>query len=296
MKPGERGGLWLAGLAVVFFSTSPIFLIWADPLSAYEKTAWRLLIGSLAVLFLAVVQGQVPRYSRGDGRKFVLFGLVTALHFLSYIAALNFTSIAHALTITYTSPVFVTILSAVFLKEPISRRKYAGIAVVLAGIALLVGFQPRLTTRMLIGDGLSVITALTFGIYSVMGRSQRNTYPLLTYAFATYAIAGLWMVPAAILNWTPAGYRWPQMLSITAAGIVPLAIGHTLYNAAVRRTHATYVNLIATQEVTGGVILGALLLGQVPTINSAFGALVTLAGIVLVLTSGRDAVAPAGSD
>jgi drug/metabolite transporter (DMT)-like permease len=62
-----------------------------------------------------------------------------------------------------------------------------------------------------------------------------------------------------------------------------MAIGHTLYNAAIRRTYATYANLIATQEVTGGVILGALLLGQWPTVNSLIGATITLAGIALVL-------------
>jgi drug/metabolite transporter (DMT)-like permease len=280
-----RSGIWLAALAVVFFSTSPIFLIWADPLSAYEKTAWRMLVGSLAVFSLAIIQGRLPRYRRGDGGKFLLFGLVTALHFVTYIAALSFTSIAHALTVTYTSPVFVTLFSALFLGEMISWRKGVGIAVVLGGIALLVGFQPMLTPRMLIGDGLALITAITFGIYSVAGRSQRHQYPLLTYAFAVYGIAGLLMLPAAIASWTPEGYRLPQILSIAAAGVVPLAIGHTLYNAAVRRTHATYVNLISTQEVTGGVLLGMLLLGQMPTWNAVVGALVTLVGIVVVLVA-----------
>jgi len=40
-------------------------------------------------------------------------------------------------------------------------------------------------------------------------------------------------------------------------------------NAALCRTHATYVHLIATQEVTGGIILGYLLLAEVPSFNSS---------------------------
>ena len=63
----------------------------------------------------------------------------------------------------------------------------------------------------------------------------------------------------------------------------PLGIGHTLYNAALRHTHATTANLIATQEVTLGILLGALVLGEMPQINEIAGALVTLLGIVLVL-------------
>jgi drug/metabolite transporter (DMT)-like permease len=73
------------------------------------------------------------------------------------------------------------------------------------------------------------------------------------------------------------------VLAVLGLGIVPLAMGHTLYNAAVRHTHATYVNLISSQEVTGGIILGALLLGQLPSLNSVAGAAITLAGVALVL-------------
>jgi len=291
MRPDERRGLWLALVAVLCFSTSPVLLIWADPLSPYEKTFWRMVFGALTVLTMALVQGRRPHYTRRDGPRFLLFGLVTAVHFLTFIAALNFTSIAHALTVTYTAPVFVTLFSAIFLKEPIASRNYVGILIVVTGIAVLVGFQPVLTTRMLIGDGLALISAVAFGFYSVIGRSQRNTYPLLTYTFAAYAVAGLWTLPPAIATWTPEAYRPLQILSIIAAGVVPLGIGHTLYNAAIRRTHATYVNLIATQEVTGGVLLGVLVLGQMPTLNSLVGATITLAGIALVLVWGGPGVA-----
>jgi len=62
-----------------------------------------------------------------------------------------------------------------------------------------------------------------------------------------------------------------------------LGLGHTLYNAAVRRVHAVYVNLISTQEITGGILLGMLLLGQMPSINSIVGAVIALVGIGLVL-------------
>ncbi|MCX7853797.1 MAG: EamA family transporter, partial [Caldilineales bacterium] len=66
-------------------------------------------------------------------------------------------------------------------------------------------------------------------------------------------------------------------------GLIPLGLGHTLYNAALRRTHATYVNVIATQEVTGGILLGILLLGEIPGLNEVIGAAVTLLGVLLVI-------------
>jgi drug/metabolite transporter (DMT)-like permease len=91
------------------------------------------------------------------------------------------------------------------------------------------------------------------------------------------------MLPAAILTFTPEAFNRRTLLAVLAAGLIPLAAGHTLYNAALRRTHATTVNLIATQEVTGGILLGALLLGQIPQANEIAGAAIALAGIALVL-------------
>lgn len=280
----------LAALAVLCFSTAPVVLIWADPLSPYEKSAWRMTIAALAVMGLAWAQRGYPRYQRGDAAKFAAFGFVTALHFLCFVAAFNFTSIAHALTLCYTAPIFVTLLSVILLKEHIRVRQYAGMAVVVVGVGILVGFEPTLTTNMLIGDGLALLAAVAFGVYSVMGRSQRNAYPLLTYALGVYAVAALWLIPSAVLSLTPRGYGPGQILALLWAGIVPLAVGHTLYNAAIRHAHATYANLIATQEVTGGVILGALLLGQVPTTNSTIGIIITLFGLGIVLLSGYERI------
>jgi drug/metabolite transporter (DMT)-like permease len=273
----------LALAAVLAFSTSPVLVLWAAPLSPFEITVGRLGCAALVVWLLALLNRQPCLPKRADLPRFAGFGFVTALHFLSYIASLNFTTIAHSLAIVYTAPIFVTIFSATLLKEPIPRRKWLGVIVAVSGIGVLAGFEPRLDGRMIVGDLLALTSAVTFGLYSVAGRSQRERYGLFTYTGTVYSLAALWALPAALLALTPAGYQSKSLLALLGAGLIPLGAGHTLYNAALRRTHATTVNLIATQEVTGGVILGALLLGQVPLVNEIVGAGIALGGIALVL-------------
>jgi len=279
----QRKGLLLVALAVFFFSTSPVLVRWAAPLSAYEIAAGRLLVASLAVLTLARVSRQPLRVARGDWGRFVVFGLITALHFLFYIASLNYTTIAHSLAIVYTAPIFVTLASARFLKEPMPQRKWGGVALAVVGVAILASFEPTWNAAMAFGDLLALGSAITFGLYSVAGRSQRAAYPLLTYAGLVYGLAALWAIPAAVVNFHPAAYGWQQILAVVGLGILPLGFGHTLYNAALRRVHATYVNLVATQEVTGGVLLGVLFLSEIPSLSSIIGALITLVGIGLVI-------------
>jgi drug/metabolite transporter (DMT)-like permease len=97
-------------------------------------------------------------------------------------------------------------------------------------------------------------------------------------------MAGLWLLPLAV--WT---FRVPQqlgisLLSVFVLGVFPLGVGHTLYNAALRRMHPTLVNIIATQEVTGGILLSWWLLKEVPSLNVLLGAAAMLVGVVQVVT------------
>jgi drug/metabolite transporter (DMT)-like permease len=282
LSQGKKGVLY-AVIAVILFSCSPVFIRWAAPLSPYEITAWRMVIGSVFIAGFALMKGEIPRLHSGDTLKFIVFGLITALHFLAYIASLNYTSIAHSLTITYSSPIFVTLFSALFLKERIPQRKYLGVIAVIAGIGVLAGFEPKLTPSMLLGDALALVSAIMFGFYSIAGRSQRHIYPLLSYAAIVYGFAALWLLPFIPGQFSVSAYGWRQIISLLVLGILPLGVGHTLYNAAIRRIHPTYANLLATQEVTGGVLLGALLLGETPGLNSLIGIIITLCGLFLVI-------------
>jgi drug/metabolite transporter (DMT)-like permease len=282
-QANSRRGLLYVAIAVVFFSTTPVFIRWAGSISSYEIAFWRLLVAALMLRLAMWSRGEHWTVPRPEWRMFALFGLITALHFLFYIASLSFTTIAHSLAIVYTAPIFVTLFSAMFLGERIARRKWLGIVLAVVGIGVLAGFQPQFTRSMLFGDMLALGSAITFGLYSVAGRSQRNGHSLFTYAMTIYGAAALWTLFPAVASFTPTGYTPLAILSVIALGVLPLGIGHTLYNAALRHTHATYVNVIATQEVTGGILLGIILLGETPAPNEIMGVVITLMGILAVI-------------
>ena len=293
MTVEERRGLALVAIAVLFFSASPVLVRWAArSLSSFEIAAGRLLVAGILVLGVALLRSRVKLRAtvgrdllavRAEWRRFALIGLVTALHFFFYAYSLEFTTIAHSLAIMYTAPIFVALLSRLMFAEPLSIRKWLGVVVAVLGVAVLSGFEPNFTRRMLIGDLLALGSAITFAIYSIAGRGQRERYPLLVYAGSVYILAALWLLPVAAVAHTPGSFNWLAVASIVGLGVFPLACGHTLYNAALRRLNATYVNLIATQEVLGGVLLGALLLREIPSLNSIIGGLITIGGILLAL-------------
>lgn len=290
-EQSSRRGFFYVCLAVLFFSTTPVFVRWSEPFNPIEIAFWRLLIAAALVGLLGLLSKQYLLLKREELGRFVFYGLITALHFVFYIASLSFTTIAHSLAITYTSPIFVMLFSALFLHEPLRRRKYLGVIVTVLGVAVLAGFEPHYTACslsgigncMILGDGLALLSAICFGIYSIAGRSERERHPLFRYTLNVYGMAAIWLLPLELFLAFQHTYPLGAIAAVTALGIFPLGLGHTLYNASVRNIHATYANLIATQEVTTGVLLGVIFLHEIPSVSAIIGGLITLVGIAVVL-------------
>ncbi|GCE25475.1 hypothetical protein KDA_09590 [Dictyobacter alpinus] len=285
----QRTGLLYVVVAVLFFATSPVFIRWSQPFHAVEIAFWRLAIAALLVTVLGWLTHQSMRINRQQLPRFIGYGLVTALHFFFYIASLNYTTTAHSLALTYTSPIFVTLFSWLFLRETLPVRKLFGILIAVVGVAIMAGFEPHYTSCtlngqcMILGDGLALLSGLCYGIYSIMGRSERARHPLFRYTSHVYGLAALWLLPITLFFAFKHPYPLPALGAIAALGIFPLGLGHTLYNAALRKVHATYANLIATQEVTMGIALSVIFLHDIPSLSTIIGVLITLGGIISVL-------------
>jgi drug/metabolite transporter (DMT)-like permease len=282
LKGEDLKGVGLAVAATACFSSGAVLIRFSQALSPFEVTSLRLLLAAVFIGSAARTRGVALALDRPHRPQVVAVGLVAALHFSTSIAAIYYTTIAHALTLTYTAPAMVAVASRVFLGERLRARQIAGILLTLTGIALLAGFEPALTARMLGGDLLALGAAAALAAYSLLGRRLRAALPLLRYVFWVYLAAGLATLPLAAATLT-APYPGAPLLAVALQALLPVALGHTLYNAAIRRLSPTLVSLIASQEVTGGIFLGWLLLGEGGTPTTFAGVAITLAGILLVL-------------
>jgi drug/metabolite transporter (DMT)-like permease len=282
MTRDERIGVLQAVAAAGLFSMGAVLIRWAQEMSPVEITSLRMLLGGGFVAAAARATGNRLGLPAADIRRLVPIGLIAAVHFLAFIASLSFTTVAHCLTLVYTAPLIIAGLSWAILRERLPRRALAGIAVGLTGVAVLAGFEPRLTPGMMLGDLLAVGAAGAFAVYSLFGRRERARLPLLPYASWVYLTAGVATAPFAVGVLTrPVSGK--ALAAVLALALFPHALGHTLYNAAVRRLHPSIPSLITTQEVTGGILLAWLLLQETPTWNALAGAAITLVGVALVL-------------
>ncbi len=276
----HRKGLVLAAGAALVFSPAAVFVRLAGSLTVWEITCLRLLIAGMAMAIAALFTKTPLLPEKKERAQLALFAFVTAVHFSTFTAALERTSIAHSLALTYTAPVFAALLARFFIKEELAGKQWLGIFLVVLSVGWLC-FGYSTSDSALVGDGLALVSGLSLGIYHVIGRSAGRRIPLFRYAFWLYFGAGLYLIPLA---WPFASaYSSKAIIALFLQGAFCTGVGHTLTNAALRYTSAAYVSLIVTQEVTGGIFVGALALAEYPS-KETIGALIPLIfGLALVL-------------
>jgi drug/metabolite transporter (DMT)-like permease len=219
----------------------------------------------------------------------ILFaGIFLGIHFLVWIKSLELTSIASSVILVTTTPIWVALFSPVFLKEKIAKNVMLGLTIAMIGIVVLfIGPSTRLQLaaldlKTLFGNFLALVGAWMAAAYTMVGRSIRNDIPLKSYVFLVYGIAALVAALFAIPDMRSYSNAWIAGLPwIFLLGLVPQVMGHTLFNAAVRKMDAVYASIALLGEPIGSILLAWIFLQEKPGRYDLIGGLFVITGILL---------------
>jgi drug/metabolite transporter (DMT)-like permease len=266
----------------------------AHPLAV---AVWRLglsLVVVAAFLFAGRGWRQWRTLTRTELAAALAAGVFLALHFWSWIASLNLTTVAASVVLVNTQPVIVALLSAVVLHEAPARRQWIGIAVAVAGAAIVAA--PDLSQavgssrRALLGDLLALLGAITAALYFLVGRRLRVKLELWPYVALVYGACFVGLVVFAIAVGAPLVPQAPREIEIFAGlALGPMLIGHTGCNWALRYLPAYVVNVALLGETVGATLLAAALPGirEVPAVTTLAGGALILAGIIVTSKPAR---------
>jgi drug/metabolite transporter (DMT)-like permease len=190
-----------------------------------------------------------------------------------------------AVLLLATEPVWILLLSRVFLAERIPRWSWGGAGVAVAGVAVLAG--PGVLSggsgRTLAGIGLVLLGTALFGAYTIVLRPLSDQYGAVPAA-ATSTLAGALpylafagtLVPGQIARLPAAA--WGE-LAFTALGAT--VAGLLLWSVAVARIGPAAAGLLLYLEPVAGVTGAAVLLRERLSAGMAAGGLLVLAGVAL---------------
>ena len=256
---------WLAlHAAVLLFGTAGLFARWL-PVTPANLVFGRTLIAALA---LAVVWQWRGGGGRGTNAWLLLSGPLLALHWASFFAAIQASSVAIGLLGYASFPLFTLLFGLLCGERPRRSEMLAALAVS-AGLVLLLPPGASLADRAVIGLGWGLLSGASFAALTLLNRRHAASTDPVLQALAQNALAALCLLPW--ISW-PLVVGSAQWLSLLALGLVWTALSHTLFIAALRQVSAQQAALVASLEPAYGIVLAWALLGEAPSAREWAGA------------------------
>lgn len=292
------------GVLIAATSSIVIRVVQAGGVPSLVVTAWRLTLAALILTPLAWQRRrpelrQMPRRRVGLA---VVAGVMLAIHLATWIASLEFTSVASSVALVNTNPLWIGLAVYFLWRERLSPATIIGVTLALAGTILVALSDGGLLTiapdtlavqlqwqtlaqqsgSALLGDGLALIGSLTVSVYLLVGRRLRVHVSTLSYVWLVYSAAALTMpVIVAVSGQAWWGYVWWAYLGLLWQALGPQLLSHTSYNWALAHLSTTFVALAILGEPIGASIFAYFIFGEGFAVAQLAGFVLLLAGIGL---------------
>lgn len=230
-------------------------------------------------------------FLRHQPARTILNGVVLAVHWVTFIAALQRAPIGNVLLVVYLAPVGIAVLAPKVLGERVPLRTIVALALAVAGVALVAS-----QTATADADGLwfAAASASLYVWLALLNKPLTSAYGGARLAFTQLLLAAAVLAPFALAaDVGSPSWSWAWLL-VLGVGHTALCLG--VYLTALERLPATRVAVLLYLEPVSAVAFGWLLLDESPGVATAGGGvLVVLAGLLVARPSADGSPVPAPS-
>ena len=280
MRPADTARL--IALAAIWGASYLFNRIVAPTFGPVLTAELRTLIGGIALAAYFAAAGFDPEWRRW-WRQYLLVAIFSsALPFVLWAyAALN-VGAGLLSVLNATSPMWGALCSALLLRERLNARQVAGLAIGLAGVAVLT--RPQGGTELHYPSvAAALAAALSYGLIATYIKGWARDVPSRGLAVGTQLAAGLVLIPFIPL-WPPHAAPTPLVAaSMLALGLVCGAVAYVLYFRLIADIGATGALTVTYLIPVFGVVWGAVFLGETVSAWMLAGAALVILGTVFVL-------------
>lgn len=283
LDEGDKAALTIASMGLLWGSMGVVIRQVDAPAVA---VVWCRLVFAAPVLAWFVRRRDSRAWPFRPSRLVLLNGLLLAVHWTTFVAALQRAPIGTVLLITYLAPVGIAALAPRFLGERIGIRLVGALALGVGGVILIA--MPSVEASATDGVVLAVITGCVYVVLALLNKHLADAYGGARLALWQVVIAGVLLTPLAVVaDWGPAEASW---LWLPVLGIVYTAVAFGAYLTALAKVAASRAVILLYLEPAGAVVFGWLLLEESPSLLTCTGGLAIVAGGLLALRFPADEV------
>jgi len=239
-------------------------ILMGDGWDAFVVSFYRGAIGLLFVLGWLALRPSGSGLS--SGRLWfwsAIAGIGVAGNFSFYFLSISHGSVAVAATLMYCAPVFVYLVSFALKLESPTALKWAAIAVVMVGIALLTQiYDTGASGVTAIGVGAGLLSGLSYAIF-IFGfkyaAPHGSPQAILTIAFAVLAIILIWPADPDQMVVALTTPDWPLFLAL---GVFGAGLSFVLYIIGLNHTAPAVASIVAMVEPVTASLFGVIILSE----------------------------------
>lgn len=245
---------------------------------------------TMALFWLSYLGGKKYRtkFEKKDWLLLVLGGLFgVALNQMLFFMGLNLTFPIHASLIMMSTPLLITIISIIVLKQKPGLDKYVGLMLGIGGAALLMsaGKELTMTGSSAMGDLLVLLNAASYAIYLVMIKPLMLRYRPIVVIRWVFFFGFLFVLPFGAQPFSAINWSLFTPVNFLAVGFIVICT-----------TFFTYLwNMYALQHITPSTagayiylqpifaaIISVIFIGEALTPVKALATLMIFFGVYLV--------------
>jgi drug/metabolite transporter (DMT)-like permease len=201
--------------------------------------------------------------------------------------------------VTSSSPAFILVFAALILREKLTLRRIAAVALATVGVFIIIDLSKAdFSSDTFAGDIALSIAAVTWGLYSVLVRRVSANFDTLVVTAVAFCGGLLLTIPASAIELSsrPIGdVTFETILGVLYLGIVSTAGAMWLWNRAFALVDASIASLFFFAQPLVGAFLSVLLLNQQVTPNLWIGSVLIGVGVLLSIAPRRRQRFPAAA-
>lgn len=274
MREKERAYILLL-IGILAMSTASLFIRLAQAPSLIVAT-YRLIFSSLILL---IIYRKKIKIEKNILPFLIISGISLGIHFYTWISSVYLTSVANAVVLVNTNPLFIILFTILFDKKRPPLYYFISLFFVLLGMFLIT--SKSLEFKLGLGEIFAIIGGFSVAVYLYIGQKLSNKISLISYISSVYSFSAIFLFIISLFAPYPLfGYSLKNYLYFLLLALIPQLIGHSSANYALRILPASSVALIILGENVFATIFAYIFLKESISLNQALGMIIITLAIM----------------
>jgi len=250
-------------------------------LSSQQILFYRAILASIFIFCVALFSGRIKELTFRFPIGTITMALVQGLSIYFYYLALERTTIANAVLLVYTAPIFSVILARIFLHENIERTTILAIIVSFIGVFIVSDpNQIKVNPQQFYGSFFALLGGFFYSAMAISSKSLTHKTTPLYSSFWQYFII-------VILSFI---FALPIKLVLVKTNILPLlylgwaagGLAFLFYMQGIKKVKGQIIQIITMLEILISSLSGVILLNEKLNLQTIIGGILILSSIFIV--------------